>query len=69
MGLSTVPSLASKLIHHRLPADTPAVAVEQGITPQQRMLPLRINHLCFGICKSEIGTTIRAYVFRERMFT
>ncbi|KAM3360001.1 hypothetical protein P3S68_019712 [Capsicum galapagoense] len=37
MGLSTLHSLASKLIHHGLPADTPAVAVERGITPQQRM--------------------------------
>ncbi|KAL3537336.1 hypothetical protein ACH5RR_000702 [Cinchona calisaya] len=38
MGLSTLPSLASKLMCHGLPPDTPAVAVERGTTPQQRMV-------------------------------
>lgn len=38
MGLSTIPSLASKLMHHGLPPETPAVAVERGTTPQQRMV-------------------------------
>ncbi|KAF0906790.1 hypothetical protein E2562_012576, partial [Oryza meyeriana var. granulata] len=37
MGLSTLPSLAPKLMKHGLPPDTPAVAVERGTTPQQRM--------------------------------
>ena len=36
MGLSTLPSLASKLMCHGLPPNTPAVAVERGTTPQQR---------------------------------
>lgn len=36
MGLSTLPSLAQKLMQHGLPADTPSVAVERGTTPQQR---------------------------------
>ncbi|KAK3161357.1 hypothetical protein QOZ80_1BG0076100 [Eleusine coracana subsp. coracana] len=36
MGLSTLPSLAPKLMKHGLPPDTPAVAVERGTTPQQR---------------------------------
>jgi uroporphyrin-III C-methyltransferase len=36
MGLSTFPSLALKLMHHGLPPNTPAVAVERGTTPQQR---------------------------------
>ncbi|VAH61932.1 unnamed protein product [Triticum turgidum subsp. durum] len=39
MGLSTLPSLAPKLMKHGLPPDTPAVAVERGTTPQQRMVP------------------------------
>ena len=38
MGLSTLPSLASKLMGHGLPHSTPAVAVERGTTPQQRMV-------------------------------
>ncbi|EMS62711.1 Siroheme synthase 2 [Triticum urartu] len=38
MGLSTLPSLAPKLMKHGLPPDTPAVAVERGTTPQQRMV-------------------------------
>ena len=38
MGLSTLPSLAQKLVHHGLPPTTPAVAVERGTTPQQRMV-------------------------------
>lgn len=38
MGLSTLPSLASKLVRHGLPPTTPAVAVERGTTPQQRVV-------------------------------
>ncbi|WVZ69575.1 hypothetical protein U9M48_018343 [Paspalum notatum var. saurae] len=38
MGLSTLPSLAPKLMKHGLPPDTPAVAVERGTTPQQRLV-------------------------------
>ncbi|RLM93200.1 uroporphyrinogen-III C-methyltransferase-like [Panicum miliaceum] len=38
MGLSTLPSLAPKLMKHGLSPDTPAVAVERGTTPQQRMV-------------------------------
>ncbi|KAL6585044.1 hypothetical protein OROMI_004333 [Orobanche minor] len=38
MGLSTLPSLASKLMYHGLPDDTPAAAIERGTTPQQRIV-------------------------------
>ncbi|XP_062024312.1 S-adenosyl-L-methionine-dependent uroporphyrinogen III methyltransferase, chloroplastic-like isoform X2 [Rosa rugosa] len=38
MGLSTLPSLAQKLVPHGLPPTTPAVAIERGTTPQQRMI-------------------------------
>lgn len=51
MGLSTLPSLASKLIHHGLPTDTPAVAIERGTTPQQRMVS---EQSCFSFSYSFI---------------
>lgn len=38
MGLSTLPSLASKLMFYGLPDDTPAAAIERGTTPQQRIV-------------------------------
>lgn len=38
MGLSTLPALAQKLMNHGLPPNTPAVAVERGTTPQQRIV-------------------------------
>ncbi|GLU09225.1 hypothetical protein SLE2022_260970 [Rubroshorea leprosula] len=38
MGLSTLPSLALKLMHHGLSPVTPAVAVQRGTTPQQCMV-------------------------------
>ncbi|XVF56822.1 hypothetical protein PTKIN_Ptkin06aG0151200 [Pterospermum kingtungense] len=52
MGLSTLPSLALKLIHHGLQPDTPATAVERGTTPQQRMFSIcyMLNHHNFASC-------------------
>lgn len=38
MGLATLPSLATKLMFHGLPDDTPAAAIERGTTPQQRIV-------------------------------
>ncbi|KAJ8565653.1 hypothetical protein K7X08_008229 [Anisodus acutangulus] len=49
MGLSTLPSLASKLIHHGLPTDTPAVAIERGTTPQQRVVFAELKNLAHEI--------------------
>ncbi|XP_071931633.1 S-adenosyl-L-methionine-dependent uroporphyrinogen III methyltransferase, chloroplastic-like isoform X2 [Coffea arabica] len=45
MGLSTLPSLASKLMCHGLPPNTPAVAVERGTTPQQRTVFAELKDL------------------------
>ncbi|XP_062077475.1 S-adenosyl-L-methionine-dependent uroporphyrinogen III methyltransferase, chloroplastic [Humulus lupulus] len=45
MGLSTLPSLALKLMQHGLPSTTPAVAVERGTTPQQRMVFAELKDL------------------------
>lgn len=47
MGLSTFPSLALKLMHHGLPPNTPAVAVERGTTPQQRMVSTILSVIVF----------------------
>ncbi|XP_021281352.1 uncharacterized protein LOC110414472 isoform X1 [Herrania umbratica] len=54
MGLSTLPSLALKLIHHGLPPDTPAAAVERGTTPQQRMVFAEVKDLADKIKMAEL---------------
>jgi uroporphyrin-III C-methyltransferase/precorrin-2 dehydrogenase/sirohydrochlorin ferrochelatase len=38
MGLQGLEMLCAKLIQHGLPADTPAAIVQQGTTPQQRVI-------------------------------
>lgn len=45
MGLSTLPGLVQKLIHNGLPPNIPAVAVERGTTPQQRMVFAELKDL------------------------
>ncbi|XP_043693710.1 S-adenosyl-L-methionine-dependent uroporphyrinogen III methyltransferase, chloroplastic-like [Telopea speciosissima] len=45
MGLSTLPSLAQKLMHHGLPSDTPAAAIERGTTPQQHVVFAELKDL------------------------
>lgn len=47
MGLATLPSLVLKLIHHGLPPDTPAAAIERGTTPQQRIVSNTNLAICF----------------------
>ncbi|XP_004306504.1 PREDICTED: uroporphyrinogen-III C-methyltransferase [Fragaria vesca subsp. vesca] len=54
MGLSTLPSLAQKLVHHGLPPTTPAVAVERGTTPQQRMVFAELKDLANEITSAEL---------------
>ncbi|KAK8618792.1 hypothetical protein V6N13_132771 [Hibiscus sabdariffa] len=54
MGLSTLPSLAQKLIHHGLPPDTPAAAVERGTTPQQRTVFAELKDLADEIKTAEL---------------
>ncbi|KAJ0985917.1 hypothetical protein J5N97_004273 [Dioscorea zingiberensis] len=45
MGLSTLPGLVSKLLNFGLPHGTPAVAVERGTTPQQRIVFAELKYL------------------------
>ncbi|XP_050212030.1 S-adenosyl-L-methionine-dependent uroporphyrinogen III methyltransferase, chloroplastic [Mercurialis annua] len=54
MGLATLPSLALKLMHHGLPENTPAVAVERGTTPQQRMVFAEVRDLADEIASAEL---------------
>ncbi|XP_008786082.2 siroheme synthase-like [Phoenix dactylifera] len=49
MGLSTLQALASKLMNHGLPPDTPAVAVERGTTPQQRMVFAELKDIVYEV--------------------
>ncbi|MED6146543.1 S-adenosyl-L-methionine-dependent uroporphyrinogen III methyltransferase, chloroplastic [Stylosanthes scabra] len=45
MGLSTLPSLAQKLMCHGLSPETPAVAIERGTTLQQRTVFAELKDL------------------------
>ncbi|XP_023548332.1 uncharacterized protein LOC111807000 [Cucurbita pepo subsp. pepo] len=54
MGLSTLPSLALKLMHHGLPPDTPAAAIERGTTPQQRIVFAELKDLADEIKAAEL---------------
>ncbi|CAL0326287.1 unnamed protein product [Lupinus luteus] len=49
MGLSTLPSLAQKLMHHGLSPQTPAAAIERGTTPQQRIVFAELKDLAENI--------------------
>lgn len=64
MGLSTLPSLATKLIHHGLPPNTPAAAVERGTTPQQRIVSY---HLYILLCSRKllIVSSLKKLIFEN----
>ncbi|KAI6694225.1 hypothetical protein NL676_021935 [Syzygium grande] len=54
MGLSTLPSLAQKLMDHGLPPSTPAAAVERGTTPQQRVVFAELKDLADKISAEKL---------------
>ncbi|KZV27516.1 uroporphyrinogen-III C-methyltransferase-like [Dorcoceras hygrometricum] len=54
MGLSTLPSLAARLMHHGLPQDTPAAAIERGTTPQQRIVFAELHDLADKILSDQL---------------
>ncbi|KAL5719486.1 uroporphyrinogen-III C-methyltransferase [Ranunculus cassubicifolius] len=51
MGLSTLPALALKLMKNGLPSNIPAVAVERGTTPHQRMVFAELKDLMDEVTK------------------
>ena len=71
MGLSTFPSLALKLMHHGLPTNTPAVAVERGTTPQQRMVSTILSvtffffHFLFNFFQLLYVSSWKSYYFEN----
>jgi hypothetical protein len=58
MGLSTLPSLATKLISNGLPADTPAAAIERGTTVYQRTVIHSAPICCISLCDSYIDDVL-----------
>lgn len=64
MGLSTLPSLVLKLIHHGLPPDTPAAAVERGTTPQQRIVFAELKDLGDKIASEELVSPTLIFIGR-----
>ncbi|XP_068666301.1 S-adenosyl-L-methionine-dependent uroporphyrinogen III methyltransferase, chloroplastic [Aristolochia californica] len=54
MGLSTLPSLSLKLMHHGLPRETPSVAVERGTTPQQRIVFAELKDIVAEVKEADL---------------
>ncbi|GAB4828112.1 S-adenosyl-L-methionine-dependent uroporphyrinogen III methyltransferase, chloroplastic [Ancistrocladus abbreviatus] len=52
MGLSTLPSIAQKLMQHGLASSTPSVAVERGTTPQQQVVFAELKDLADEIASA-----------------
>lgn len=45
MGLNSLPELCAQLIEHGLPRDWPAAMIEQGTSPQQRVIAATLDEL------------------------
>jgi uroporphyrin-III C-methyltransferase/precorrin-2 dehydrogenase/sirohydrochlorin ferrochelatase len=55
MGLNTLPNLCAKLVEHGLPADWPAAVVEQGTSPDQRVVVSTLSGLAEAVGERRIG--------------
>ena len=54
MGLSTLPDLAEGLVHAGLDAATPAVAVQDGTTPTQRVVSAPLGEIAERVLEAEL---------------
>eukprot|EP00250_Pteridium_aquilinum_P021549 c25162_g1_i2 orf=365-1525(+) len=64
MGLSTLPSLATKLMSSGLPADTPAVAVERGTTAYQRTVFAELQDLPSKVAAAQLESPTLIFIGR-----
>lgn len=64
MGLSTLPSLATKLISSGLPADTPAAAVERGTTAYQRTVFAELKELPSEVATAKLESPTLIFIGR-----
>ncbi|WP_428312243.1 siroheme synthase CysG [Hydrocarboniphaga sp.] len=54
MGLNTLPNLCDQLITHGLPADWPAAVVEQGTSPEQRVIVSTLRDLPAAVIAADV---------------
>ena len=72
MGHDRLPLLAAGLIRHGRAADTPAACIEQGTTPQQRVVVSTLEHLAADVAaaglKAPVATVVGEVVrLREKL--
>ncbi|KAH7290817.1 hypothetical protein KP509_30G065300 [Ceratopteris richardii] len=64
MGLSTLPSLATKLISSGLPGDTPAAAIERGTTVYQRTVFAELKDLPNEVLAAKLESPTLIFIGR-----
>ena len=62
MGLATLPELAPALIAAGLPADTPAMAVQDGTTASQRVVAAGVGDLADAVAAAELKSPTLIFV-------
>ena len=62
MGLATLPELAPALIAAGLPADTPAMAVQDGTTASQRVVAAGVGDLADAVADAELKSPTLIFV-------